>query len=162
MEILNDFNTSVCKALEEIDPKWQSYQGLVVCGTHAPHDTEMIIEKIRQARAMGLPALLICAGHQLGAIQWARDNGIPDATSEEYGHVGTCVVRKRPQLKVGLHEGESWWSNYEVVIEVYEKYMKFLPVHFSSVAFHPEYGSCIGVPHPLLVRFLNNCRKYGK
>ena len=34
MEIINDFNTSVKKALEEIDPDYLKYKGLVICGTH--------------------------------------------------------------------------------------------------------------------------------
>ena len=44
MEILNDFNTSVEKSLTEIDPKWKEYEGLIVCGTHSPHDVEEMIE----------------------------------------------------------------------------------------------------------------------
>ena len=43
--------------------------------------------------------------------------GIKNATSEEFGQ-GVFVVKKRPELKVGLHDGESWWSNYEVIEEV--------------------------------------------
>ena len=152
MKLFGDFQTSVRKALTEIDPKWESYDGLVVCGSHTPHDTEMIIEEIRKARNEKRPALLICLGHQLGAIQWARDNGIPDATSEEFG-IGTFVVKKRPKLKVGLRDGESWWSDYFVDIKW------DIPDYFVSVPFHPEYQSSKGKPHPLLVHFLNICKK---
>lgn len=152
MKILCNFQTSVRKALTEIDPKWESYDGLIVCGTHTPHDTEQLIDEIRQARNEKRPALLICFGHQLGAIQWARDNGIPDATSEEFG-AGTFVVKKRSQLKVGLQNGESWWSNYFVDIKW------DIPDYFVSVAFHPEYESSKKNPHPLLIHFLNLCRK---
>src|SRR3990167_10732737 len=145
MELLNDFTDSVEKALEEINSNWRNYDGLIIAGTHSPHDVEMMIDKIREAREKGTPTLLICAGYQLGAIQWARDNGIPDATSEEFG-TGTFVVKKRPKLKVGLHEGESWWSNYDVAID-WE-----IPNHFISVPFHPEYQSSKENPHPLLVK----------
>jgi len=155
VEFLNDFTVSVRKSLEEIDPSYQSYNGLVVCGTHAPHDTEMMIDKIQEARKNGTPTLLICFGNQLGAIQWARDNRIPDATSEEFGE-GTFVVKKRPELKVGLHEGESWWSNYEVVID-WE-----IPKNFISVPFHPEYQSSKDKPHPILKEFLETCKNQCK
>lgn len=153
MKLINDFTTSVKKAFDEIDPQWKSYPGLVVCGTHSQVNVDEVVEEIRKTRENKTPTLLICSGHQMGAIQWARDNGIPDATSEEYG-VGTFVVKKRPQMKVGLHDGETWWSNYEVVID-WE-----IPDHFLSVPFHPEYRSSIDNPHPLLVKFINNCKKH--
>ena len=154
MQILNDFQTSVRKALKEIDPDYEKYDGLVICGTHTPHDTEMMIEEIRKARETKKPALLICFGHQLAAIEYARNVlGIKDATSEEFGQ-GTFVVKKRSQLKVGLHEGESWWSNYEVDLPDWTQ-----PKHFFSVPFHPEYESSINKPHQLLVSFLNICKK---
>jgi len=120
MEIISDFITSVHKALEEIDPNYESYTGLVIAGTHAPtvESVEQQIQKIKEAREAGTPTLLICHGQQVGAIEYARNvKGIKDATSEEYG-TGTFVVKKRDALKVGLHEGESWWSYYEVVIDV--------------------------------------------
>src|SRR3990167_941099 len=135
MEIYNSFQTSVKKALDEIDVNWPTYRGLIICGTHSPHDTEKMISRIKEARESGEPALLICAGHQLGAIEYARNVlGIKDATSEEFGN-GTFVVKKRPELKVGLYDGKSWWSNYEVTIDY-----KF-PYYFISVPFHPEYQS---------------------
>ena len=152
MQILNDFQVSVRRALEEIDPNYENYEGLVICGTHTPHDTEMMIEKIKEARENNIPALLICFGHQLGAIQWARDNGIPDATSEEFGK-GTFVVKKRPEMKVGLRDGESWWSNYEVAID-WE-----VPAHFVSMAYHPEYNSSLERPHKDLIKILHLCKK---
>jgi len=152
MLILNDFTTSVRRALSEIDPNWESYNGLIVAGTHNQQNVDEIIEKIKYARDNKLPALLICAGHQLGAIQWARDNGIPDATSEEFGQ-GTFVVMKRPEQKVRIHGGENWWSKYEVAIHW------DIPSHFIAVPFHPEYSSTIDNPHPLLVKFINICKQ---
>lgn len=154
MLILNDYTTSIVKAFDEIDEHWREYEGLVIAGTHSFHDTEMMIQKIKEAREIGVPTLLICAGHQLGAIEWARAHGIHDATSEEFG-IGTFVVKKRPEgLKVGLHEGESWWSNYEVVINWN------IPNNFISVPYHPEYQSSFEKPHPLLIKFLKNAKKY--
>lgn len=152
MQILNDFSTSVRKALEEIEPDYESLRGLVVCGTHNQENVEQIINVIKTARENGTPTLLICAGHQLGAIEYARNVlGIKDATSEEFG-TGTFVVKRRPELKVGLHDGETWWSNFDVVID-WE-----IPNHFISVPFHPEYQSSKEKPHPLLVKFIEHAK----
>lgn len=152
MQILSDFQTTVRKALKEINPNYEKYNGLVVCGTHNPHHTEEIIEEIRKARESKTPALLICFGHQLGAIEYARNVlGIKNATSEEFGE-GVFVVKKRPELRVGLHSGETWWSNFEVDAEIESLWEK--PNNWISVPFHPEYQSRKGKPHPLLVKFL--------
>lgn len=152
MFILNNFSTSVRKAFDEIDKKWSNYDGLVICGTHNPHNTEELIDLIRQAREDGIPFLGICFGHQLCAIEYARNVlGVKDATSEEFG-IGTYVVKKLPKLKVGLHNGESYWNNYEVIID-FDK-----PPHFFTAQYHPEYQSSKDKPHPLLVSFLNYAR----
>lgn len=154
MEILNDFSTSVHRALGEIDPKYMDYPGLVVCGTHAPHDVGEMIQKIRIARETGIPYLGICFGHQLAAIEYARNvMGIKDATSEEFGE-GYFVVRRRPEPKIGEFDGESYWSYYDVDLETWKK-----PPHFITAPFHPEYGSRIDKPHPLLVEYINLCKK---
>lgn len=154
MELLGEFTTSVRRAFDEIDPDWESYDGLVICGTHNPKNTEELIEKIAEARKSETPFLGICHGHQLYAIEYARTVlGIEDATSEEFGE-GTFVVKKRPELRVGLHNGETFWSNYEVVIDL-EK-----PKYFITTQSHPEYQSSIDRPHKVLVEFLNLCRGY--
>lgn len=153
MFILNDFNTSVEKALDEIDPKWREYKGLIICGTHTPVDPEAQIKMITEARYSGLPFLGICFGHQLAAIEYARTvMGIPDATSEEFGK-GTLIVKKLPELRVGLHKGESYWHNYEVV---WDKWWQ--PSNFITCQYHPEYQSSKANPHPILVQFLKLCR----
>lgn len=153
MKILNDFSTSVEKALEEINPKFRDLKGLVICGTHNPHDVEDLIHEIKIARQQYIPTLLICFGYQLGAIEWARNlGGIKNATSEEFGKKGTFVVVKRPELKVGLHDGETWWSNYKVDIDW------DIPKHFIAVPYHPEYQSSKKNPHPLLKQFLDLCQ----
>ena len=152
MQILNDFNTTVEKAFDEIDPRWREYDGLIVCGTHTPHDTELMIGRIKDARVSGRPFLGICAGHQLAAIEYARNVlGIKDATSEEFGS-GTFVVKKLHKLKVGIIDGESYWNNYEVAIDVNH------PENFFTTQAHPEYTSTRDRPHPLLVSFLNYCK----
>ena len=152
MEIINDFSTSVKKALEEIDPNYMEYVGLVVCGTHAPHDVEQILEKIKHVRESGTPFLGICAGNQFAWIEyWRNVLGIKDATSEEFGQ-GVFVVKKRHNLLVGLHDGETYWSNYQCVIPSEGWPMK---ENFISVPFHPEYQSSKDKPHPLLQKFLN-------
>lgn len=157
MLVLNDFNTSVQKALSEIDPKWRDYDGLIVCGTHTPLNVESMIEAIKVAREENKPVLGICFGFQLCAIEYARNVlGIKDATSEELGVPGTFVVVKRPEMKVGLHDGESWWSNYDVTQEIKDKWTT--GSNFFVTGSHPEYQSSVGKPHPLLVSFL----KYAK
>lgn len=149
-ETKDDFTTSLRRALDEIDPEWETYDGLIVPGSHTPTQVEEKIEAIREFRENGKPALLICFGYQLGAIEYARNvKGIKDATSEEFGE-GTFVVKKRDKLKVGLHNGESWWSNYEVAIEWSP------PQNFYAIPFHPEYQSTPKRPAPLLLHFLQN------
>ena len=75
-----------------------------------------------------------------------------------FGLAGTFVVKKRTELKVGSHNGEVWWSNYEVIPEVEEKYNRDLPDNFISVPYHPEYQSTRERPHPLLVKFIENAK----
>lgn len=154
MELLSDFQTSVRKAFDEIDPNWESYPGIVVCGTHQPGEVEFLLERIQEARETGTPYLGICYGHQLAAIEYARNVlKIKDATSEEFG-IGTFVVKKLPGLNVGLKDGESYWNNYEVDLPLWEK-----PEHFITTQSHPEYQSSIDKPHPLLVKFINLCKR---
>ena len=160
VQILGDFTTSVKRALQEIDPDYMHLPGLVVCGTHNPKldDIELFLHEIKIARVSGLPALLICFGHQLGMIEYARNVlGIKDATSEEFG-TGTLVVKKRADgLKVGLHDGETYWNNYEVVPEYLAKWKQSDSCF--STQFHPEYQSSKDDPHPLLVTFLQYARE---
>jgi CTP synthase (UTP-ammonia lyase) len=158
MEIHNDFNTSVEKALTEIDPNWRDLDGLIVCGTHSPHKdkSEELIERIALARQEGQAFLGICFGHQLAAIEYARNAlGISDATSEEWDSKGRYVVKKRDHLKVGLYEGESYWHWYEVEDFILKNWQK--PWNFVTMQFHPEYQSSKDHPHPLLVKFLKAC-----
>jgi CTP synthase (UTP-ammonia lyase) len=157
MQILNDFSTTVRRALEEIDPNYESYNGLVVCGTHNFHDVEMMIGEIKKARENSTPALLICAGHQLAFIEYCRNVlGIKDATSEEISNDGTFVVIKRPDLKVGLHDGESWWSNFRCR---FDEFGWVIPDNFVSVPYHPEYQSSKDNPHRDLLKFISLCKK---
>ena len=123
-----------------------------------------MISKIKQARESGRPFLGICFGHQLAAIEYA--NNVlkqKDATSEEfirpdgYPHDGQKIVVKRKEgLKVGLHEGQSWWNNYEVIPGFESMWKK--ADNFITVQYHPEYQSSKNKPHPVLVDFLNKCR----
>lgn len=162
MQILNDFNTTVRKALSEIDPDWGKYQGLIICGTHSPEklDPDQQIGFIRMAREHNMPFLGICFGHQLAAIEYARNVlGIKDATSEEWGE-GTFVVRKRAEgLKVGVHDGETFWNNFEVDYSLVPDFESQKPTNFITCQYHPEYQSSTDKPHPLLVKFLDLCKK---
>lgn len=158
MEIHNDFATSVEKALTEINPKWRELDGLIVCGTHSPdpEKAEWLIDRIGIARQEGQAFLGICFGHQLAAIEYARNAlQIVDATSEEWAEEGTFIVKKLPELHVGYHEGESYWHNYEVDDFILNNWEK--PWNFITMQFHPEYQSSKAHPHPLLVKFLTAC-----
>ena len=85
MQIYNSFQTSVKKALDEIDINWPRYRGLIICGTHRPKNVEFLINKIKKTRETGLPFLGICFGHQLAAVEYARNVlGAINATSEEF------------------------------------------------------------------------------
>ena len=106
MEIYGDYQTSVIKALTEIDKNWRNYKGLIICGSHNPCDIEFLINKIKEARENNIPFYGECWGHQMAAIEYARNvMGIEDATSEEWGQ-GTFVIKKRKDgLNVGLKTG---------------------------------------------------------
>lgn len=152
MEIVGNFQTSVITALDDIDKDWRDYDGLIVCGSHTPQNPDDIIEMIRLVRENRLPTLLICYGYQLGCIEYFRNiKGIKDATSEEFG-TGTLVVKKRNEPKVGLYEGESWWSYYEA-----EDWP--IPNNFVAVPYHPEYQSTKENPHQDLLKFINLCKQ---
>lgn len=176
MKLLNDFNTSVAKALSEIDPKWRDYEGLIICGTHNPHHIEAMIVELQKAREKKIPCFGICFGMQLMAIEYARNVlGVQDATSEEFGK-GTYVVEKLPKLVVGMKKvrgiNESHWNNYGVGKEWADKLVDFdiifddfvdimaLRGHpfYLGTQFHPEYGSSKDKQHPLLKEFIYTCK----
>lgn len=186
MIILNDFDTSVVKALTEIDPKWEELPGVIVCGTHSPAGTEGLIDAIEKARTQNLPFLGICFGMQLMAIEYMRNvMGINNATSKEFGADGQNVVIKMPEIRVGLHAAgwdgnvtnESFWHNYRVDIDSFPQlwdgfeiieidgvvtYMKLKDrKNYFGVQFHPEYQSSKDKPHPLLLKFINLCKEHG-
>lgn len=154
MNIVNDFNTSVAKAFSEVDSSWRDYNGLVVCGSHTPTNVEQTIDMIQHARENKIPFYGECFGWQLACIEYARNViGIKNATSQEFETKGEFVVVKRKELKVGLHEGESWWSNYEVRPDI-EKEFIYRPKWYFVAPFHPSYQSSKDKPHPLIKDFL--------
>lgn len=160
MEFFGEFDTSVKRAFEEIDPNYNDYDALVICGSHSPQPEEidMLLEKIKDARETGRPFYGECFGHQLCAIEYARNKmGIIDATSEEWGK-GTFVVKKLPELNVGLKNGQSYWNNYKVIDGVMRKWNR--PKHFFTAQYHASYQSSLGNFHPLILEFINYARKY--
>lgn len=153
MEILGDFTPSLMRAFEEIDPNFRDYDALVVAGTHTPKNWESVIAKIKEVRESGRPFYGECWGHQLCAIEHARNVlGIEDATSEEFGQ-GTFVVKKLENLNVGLKNNESYWNNYYVVNEIFFERDK--PKNFFTAQYHASYQSYLGKPHPLIKSFLS-------
>lgn len=177
MKIIGDFQTSVHKALGEIDPNYEAYPGLVICGTHAPKDVDMQILELSFARELNVPVLGICWGMQVMAMEFARNTlKIEGATSEEIDpDSSVCVVVKMHNLVVGMKkvEGkeESHWHQYKVqdIGPFYEHFdivkegdviekMKMKDRKFYvGVQWHPEYQSSKESPHPLLVDFLRIC-----
>lgn len=186
MKILNDFNTSVVKALNEIDENWADYPGLIVCGTHNPGDPVVILNKIKVARQEGTPFLGICFGMQMMAVEYVKNVvGIKEATSQELGE-GQHVVKKMPGLRVGLQPAmvkmkvseESFWHQYRVDVDKFPQLWDGFEINeanevvtwmklkdrnnFFGVQFHPEYQSSKDKPHPVLVEFINKCKGYEK
>ena len=162
MRILGDYTTSVEKSLTEIDKNWRKYEGVIIAGSHNPHNTEELIKEIQKARETGTPFLGICHGYQLMAIEYARNVlDIEDATSEEFQQEGTNIVVKRAEgLKVGLctDTGETYWSNYEVESDIENQIA--MEENIFAVPFHPEYNSSVDKPHPLLVNFITYAREH--
>lgn len=161
MEILNDFSTSVTKALDEIDPKWKDYTGLIIAGSWPGENDEKVVTdclgKLKEAEEKGIPVLGICLGMQVIGISrgWK--------------------LSKLKERHVGIYEVNGWWGKtYETFWHDYEvrKYWQdgildgFYSVNHHKekniigVQFHPEYQSSKDKPHPILVEFLNLCREY--
>jgi CTP synthase len=175
-----DFITSVKRSLTEIDPEWQDYGGLLVVGSHAPSNIDLKLLQLKDARENNIPTLGICLGMQLMAIEYARNEFQVDATSEEWGGGEFVVIEKLPELRVGQKEVngrmESHWHNYALmnglITDRMSKDFEFTlsgPIveemrhkkhpFYVGVQYHPEYGSVKGNFHPLLVEFIEACRK---
>lgn len=159
MRVLGEFNTTLKVALTEIDPKWETYDALIIAGSHSPHDIEEKLEAIEDARKTGKPFLGICHGHQLAAIEHAKNVfGIHHATSAEWSKSGYFIVVPREGLEVGHVDGQTYWSNYEVDKVFQVAWDKDKSDNFVTVPFHPEYESSKENPHPVLLNFIKLCR----
>lgn len=129
MKILNDFNTNVKRALNEIDPIWESYTGLIVCGSHATgtEKAEEIIAEIKEARESSIPVLGICFGMQMMIVEYCRKLGVKNASTEEIDPKNAVIVKMK-NLRVGLRYSTSWrgasyethWHNYKASFGVNE------------------------------------------
>ena len=158
MEILNNFNTSVEKALEEIDQNWRAYDGLIIAGSWPGENDESVVEKcktkLREAIGKGMPILGICLGHQVIGLERG------------------CRLEKLSERNVGIHEVSGWWGNtyetfwhdYVVVDENGYKLNSFRDneKNIIGVQFHPEYQSSPEKPHPILVEFIEKCKSWQK
>lgn len=179
MEILNDFDTNIRRAFNEIDSSWESYNGLVVAGTHTPKDWERIVLKLKEARENSKPALGICFGLQMMLVEFFRNViGWEDAQSTEIQLTKHPVVAKLPEMRVGIFpvgdRMESHWHNYAAnphwtgeLLSLYwdvvrtgniveEIRLKDKPC--IGTQYHPEYQSSKEKPHPILAEFINLCK----
>jgi len=154
MKIIGDFKTSLKKALKEIDPKWESYNGLIIAGSWpGENDPDLVFEAInvfKEYESKGLPVLGICFGHQIVAL----------AHGEE--------LEKLDKLKVGVFETgylwgfewvkskESFWHQYKVGGKYGDLYENDNVI---TTQFHPEYQSSKKNPHYVLIKFLKLCKK---
>ena len=183
MKILNDFQTSVRKALNEINKKWEKYNGLIVAGTHDQKNADRVIKEIQKAREANIPFLGICGGHQLMLIEYAKNVlGIVNATSEEFDITkeGTHIIKRLPAPMLGIKKvkgnSESHWNYYafnNAFIDIFEKnnwelYLENGIIEIAElkrnkyhlgVQFHPEYQNLKGNPHYILKEFLKVCQK---
>lgn len=182
MQILNDFDTSVRKALDEIDSNWESYNGLIVCGSHSPKgsDLDFILGEIQKARENDIPFLGLCMGFQLAIVEFSRNVvGLIEANSTEINPTTSApVVSKMKELRVGMRpvgsRMESFWHNYSVNEDFLDIFINngwnFIkseiiahgrlngPRYFVGTQYHPEYGSTKDNPHPILMQFINACK----
>lgn len=125
--------------MEQIDPEYKKYPGVIITGTHQPLDWERKLEMIQLAREHNVPFLGICMGMQLMLVEYAKNViNMVDANSEEIDK--DClhpVVIKMDHLRVGIkpvqmknpvtgeeyESMESHWHNYKFndkYTEIYE------------------------------------------
>lgn len=181
-----DFNTSLEKALGEIEPNFTALPGIIVTGSHLMNGIEEKLALIKKAREENIPFLGICAGMQLASIEWVRNfANLKEANSTEINkNTPNPVVVKMKERFTGIapvtwFDGnvtyESHWHNY--ALNPY--YLRYFPnelwdisfgkhcieimklkIHpfFWLTQFHSEYQSSKDKPHPLLLEFINICR----
>ena len=182
MDILGDFKTSLTKSLDEIDPAWKTYDGLIVAGTHTPKNVDELLEKIKEVRELNKPFLGICFGFQLMLIEYARnvlkvgadtteinpETPWPVFTKLDDTRVGAFPVKVNGETRL-----ESHWHNYAFNQQYISWFKdKFILVWSDGILematlrknkyhlgtqFHPEYESSIKNPHPILKEFLRIC-----
>lgn len=182
------FMTSLKKALDDIDPNWPTYRGLLMTGTHAPEkiNLDWALNQIKKAREEGTPTLGICFGLHLSVIEYARNVlNLPEAmTTEIKKDTITPIINALPGMRVGLAPVltnlENHWHQYKVNMA----YADLLVSHFLMIVsrlpdgervveqmqlnghpfflltqYHPEYNSTPEKPHPILVKFIEACKK---
>uniref|UniRef100_A0A6H1ZDS1 CTP synthase (glutamine hydrolyzing) n=1 Tax=viral metagenome TaxID=1070528 RepID=A0A6H1ZDS1_9ZZZZ len=176
----NDFYTSLERSLEEIDPKWRKYPGLIICGSHDLSGAEEKIEQIENARINSLPCLGICLGMQLMAVEYARNIiGLANADTQESDiNTKEPIIIKMNKLRVGIKmvggSYENHWHNYKFnndylatfkdwkfTIEdgiVEEMWLRDAPWHM-GIQYHPEYGSSAKNQHQVLKWFISTCKE---
>lgn len=166
MIIKGDFTTNIHRALKEIDPEYLEFSGLVIGGSHTPkkQDIEDLLEAIQYAREESIPFLGICFGMQMAAIEFARNVlHIENATSAEWDKDGYHAIIPRRGLKIGHQPieggGESFWTNFYVHPDVWDKWQDHMPVNFFVTEYHPEYESFRGHEHLLLTKFLQYAKE---
>ena len=165
MELLKPQNalvTSLVKALEEIDEKWESYPGLIIPGSWPGQDDDKFIQEvipeIQKVKNAKIPFLGLCLGMQAIGIM-------------EGGELVKMVENRQGIYRVLGWWGEtqeSHWHRFKVVgdfpdYDIYrsENVIEIMRLRdhpfFVGTQFHPEFQSSKGKPHPILKEFISIC-----
>src|SRR3990167_7611861 len=167
MELLkpqNALETTLKKALDDIDKNWEHYPGLLIPGSWPGQDDEEFIQKaipkIKAAKADRIPFLGLCLGLQaLGVAEGGELVKMPENRQGIYlvkGWWGETQESHWHRFKVSGNFPEYDVYETDGIIETMR--LKDHPF-FVGIQWHPEYQSSKKFPHPVLKEFLSTCKR---
>lgn len=179
-----EFTATLFKALDDIDPQWKYYPGVLMTGSHDIVSVESLpnaMNFIKQARESKLPTLGLCFGLEMAVVEYARNVlGWPTATSEEIEPEALVkVIDKLPGMRSGsklvIDRYEEHWHQYKVHDGLVPTLSRDFGMIFTDgiveqmqlighpfyvlTQYHPEYSSKPWDHHPVLVAFIEACKK---